>query len=72
MWLGRLYFQGLFDGEHIFEITPIGKDCIRFAQREQFKGFLVPLLWSSLNTKIRQGFEAMNTALKKRAEEWQS
>ena len=68
-WLGRLLVPGLFDGEHIFEIKPTGKGRIRFVQREQFKGILVPLLWRSLNKNTRQGFTEMNAALKKRAEQ---
>ena len=68
-WLGRLLLPGLFDGEHVFEILPAGEGTIRFVQREQFRGLLVPLLWNSLATNTRRGFEAMNTALKQRAEE---
>ena len=68
-WLGRLFIPGLFDGEHHFEIKPLGEDAIQFVQREQFKGILVPLLWRSLDKNTRQGFEEMNAALKKRAEQ---
>ena len=68
-WLGRLLFPGLADGEHIFEISELGEGSIRFVQREQFSGLLVPLLWGSMATSTRQGFEAMNAALKRRAEE---
>ena len=37
-------------------------------QREEFRGVLVPFFWKSLDTHARQGFEAMNAALKQRAE----
>ena len=37
-------------------------------QREEFRGVLVPFFWKSLDTHTRQGFEAMNAALKQRAE----
>lgn len=67
-WLGRLLLPGLFDGEHIYEITPLAEDRVRFVQREEFRGLLVPLFWKSLDTQTRQGFEAMNAALKQRAE----
>ena len=67
-WLGRLLLPGVFDGEHYFELSPLGEGRTRFVQREQFRGLLVPLLWKSLETNTRRGFEAMNTALKKRAE----
>lgn len=64
-WLGTLLFKGLFDGEHIFEIEPLGPNRVRFIQREQFNGILVPLYNFD---STRRGFEKMNQALKKRAE----
>lgn len=67
-WIGRLLIPGLFDGEHIFEIVTLGKESVRFIQREQFRGLLVPLFWRVLETKTRQGFNEMNAALKKEAE----
>lgn len=66
-WLGHLAFPGLFDGEHIFLIEPT-EGGVRFTQREEFRGILLPLLWRQLDTKTRAGFEAMNKALKVRAE----
>ncbi|MCZ6676917.1 MAG: SRPBCC domain-containing protein [Candidatus Poribacteria bacterium] len=68
-WLGRLLIPGLFDGEHIFAIEPLGADKVRFVQREIFKGVLVPLFASQLDTDTRRGFEEMNQALKTRAEQ---
>ena len=68
-WLGHLLLPGLFDGEHIYEISPLAEGGVRFVQREEFRGVLAPLLWKSLETNTRQGFEAMNAALKKLAEE---
>lgn len=67
-WLGRLLIPGLFDGEHIFELHTLSAHQTRLVQRENFRGILVPLLWKSLDTNTRQGFEAMNQALKVRAE----
>lgn len=67
-WKGKLLLPGLFDGRHIFEIEPQGPGQVRFIHREQFSGLLVPLLWQQLDTTTRKGFEAMNTALKQRAE----
>lgn len=64
-WLGRLWLPGIFDGEHIFEIEPVDADRVRFVQREQFNGILVPFF--NLDA-TRRGFEAMNRALKERAE----
>ena len=67
-WLGRLFLPGIFDGEHSFEMSPAGQGRTHFVQREKFSGLLVPFLWKGLATNTRRGFEAMNTALKERAE----
>jgi hypothetical protein len=67
-WLGRLILPGIFDGEHQFQLEPIGEHQTRLIHREIFSGLLVPLLWKNLDTKTRQGFEAMNQALKQRVE----
>ena len=67
-WLGRLLLPGVFDGEHCFEMSPLGEGRTRFVQREKFSGLLVPFLWNSLATNTRRGFQAMNAALKDRAE----
>ena len=67
-WLGRLLVPGLFDGEHSFTIRPLAEDRVRFVQREEFKGLLVPLFARSLDANTRRGFEQMNAALKERAE----
>jgi hypothetical protein len=66
-WLGRLGLPGLFDGEHDFELEQQG-DATLLHQRESFQGYLVPLLWRSVEPATRAGFEAMNRALKARAE----
>lgn len=66
-WLGRLGFPGVFDGEHGFELRPEGAGT-RLLQTETFQGLLVPLLWRKVEPMTRAGFEAMNQALKARAE----
>jgi hypothetical protein len=69
-WLGRLVLPGLVDGEHSFVIEPLGDRQVRLTHQEVFNGVLVPLLMTgSLEKGTRQGFEAMNKALKARAEE---
>src|SRR2546428_2631885 len=65
-WLGRLGLPRLFDGEHIFQIEPLGPNRVRFVQRERFRGLFVPLLARSLNRDARRGFEEMNRALRER------
>jgi hypothetical protein len=67
-WLGHLFFRGLFDGEHIFELKKIDKNRTRLVQRENFSGILVPLLWRLLDKATRSSFEQMNHQLKMRAE----
>ena len=68
-WLGRLLVPGLFDGEHAFIINPIGESRVLFIQQERFSGLLVPMLWRNLDTNTRRGFDEMNAALKKLAEQ---
>jgi len=59
---------GLFDGEHYFRIEPLSEARLRFHQGEIFTGLLVPLFARSLDGNVRQGFDAMNEALKREAE----
>ena len=68
-WIGHLLIPGLFDGEHIFTIEPLGTNRLRFIQREIFTGLLVPLFASGLDTDTQHGFEEMNQALKILAEQ---
>ncbi len=67
-WLGRILIPGIFDGEHYFKIEPISNSKVRFTQGEYFSGFLVLPLWSSIEEKTKNGFTAMNKALKIQAE----
>lgn len=66
-WKGKLFFDGIFDGEHVFEIKSMGPQKVHFTQREEFSGFFVPFFKRALG-KTRVGFELMNMALKKEAE----
>ncbi len=65
-WLGRVGLPRIFDGEHIFELSPVGPDRTRFVQRERFRGLFVPFLAKSLDRDARRGFEEMNRALRDR------
>ncbi len=67
-WLGRLFFSGLFDGEHYFRIEPKGDAAVRFVHGENFDGILVRLFAKSLDKGTAAGFRAMNKAIKERAE----
>ena len=71
-WLGRVLMPGLLDGDHNLLIEPIGTNRVRLVQREDFSGLLVPFCARWLVRNMRQGFEEMNLALKKRAEQIKS
>jgi hypothetical protein len=68
-WLGRIGVPGIFDGEHRFRIESLGQDHVRFVQEERFTGLLAPIILRFVERGTRQGFEAMNQALKARAEQ---
>lgn len=67
-WIGHLFFTGLFDGEHCFQLIDNGDGTTTFIQSEIFKGILVPLFNKKLDTDTKNGFEAMNQKLKELAE----
>ena len=67
-WGGRLLMPGLFDGEHAFQLELLSTAGCRLHHSERFSGLLVGLVSGSFDA-AREGFEAMNRALKGRAEE---
>jgi hypothetical protein len=71
-WLGQLGFAGLFNGKHLFLLSPegSGRQHTRLVQREEFSGILfTPLMrWMGMDKKTIRGFEAFNEAVKARAE----
>jgi hypothetical protein len=66
-WLGHLLVPGLFDGEHSHVLDSLEPGRTRYRQSEAFRGLLVPLT-GGLLAATQQGFDAMNTSLKARAE----
>jgi hypothetical protein len=66
-WVGNLMLPGLFDGEHSLRVVDEGRTC-RFQQSERFSGVLAPLFSGGMFDATQRGFEAMNAALKVRAE----
>jgi hypothetical protein len=66
-WRGHLAVPGIFDGEHIHEVESLGPQRTRYVQRERFQGVLVPFVGGMLRD-TEHGFQAMNAALKERAE----
>lgn len=67
-WQGRLGISGIFDGDHSLRIEPAPGGGARFTQQEAFSGVLVPIMRGVLRDTAA-GFEAMNDALRLRAEE---
>lgn len=67
-WQGRSILPGIFDGERIFQIESTSSEVVTFAHMEIFSGLGAKFLGRSLDHDLQQGFEAMNNALKARAE----
>lgn len=63
-WLGRLGLPRIFDGEHYFLLNP-SPEGTRLVQGERFRGIA---LWIIDPEQFRADFEALNAALKARAE----
>ncbi|HXH20276.1 MAG TPA: SRPBCC domain-containing protein [Chitinophagales bacterium] len=63
-WQGHLFFPGLFDGEHLFEIKDNKDGTCTFIHGENFKGILIPLSKKMLENNTRRGFEMMNEKLR--------
>lgn len=63
-WIGRLFAPRIFDGEHYFQLEPTATGT-RFVHGENFRGVL---LWFISTDQFKPSFEAMNAALKARAE----
>ncbi len=67
-WLGHLFIKGLFDGEHRFQLIANADGSTTFIHSERFRGILIPFFKKMINGKVRDGFVAMNLALKARVE----
>lgn len=67
-WFGKSSLPGFLNAEHIFTIEELQPERIRFIQSELFDGLLTRVFGKGVDTDIRQGFQDMNDALKKRAE----
>lgn len=67
-WRATFVSGGLFTGEHGFRLQEQGTDRVRFIQDETFSGALVPFYSRLRLRRTRHGFDAMNEALRDRAE----
>jgi hypothetical protein len=68
VWLGHLWFRGLFDGEHIFELIEQADGTTHLIHGEKFRGILVGMMQKMIDKNTKEAFQAMNEALKKRCE----
>jgi hypothetical protein len=68
-WKYHVILPGLFRGEHSFIIEPIENNKVRFVDREIFNGLLVSSQAKDIATNSKQGFQAMDKALKVKAEQ---
>ena len=68
-WKYHVTHPLLFRGEHIFTIEPLGENSVRFTDCEEFNGLLVFTQAKDIDTNTKRGFEAMDKALKARAEQ---
>ena len=66
-WVGHLVVPGLCDARHELLLADLPGGRTRLSQVETFRGVLVPVL-RGLMEPTRRGFEAMNVAVKARAE----
>jgi hypothetical protein len=66
--LARLGTPGLLDTEHTLTITVHDDGRVRLWHQVHFRGLLVPVVTRSLNSENGPSFDAMNAALKERAE----
>ena len=67
-WRGHLFIEGLFDGEHYFQIEKYGENQSKFIHGENFSGLMsVPIL-KIIGKNTLKGFISMNEALKKQTE----
>lgn len=64
-WFGTLFFRGIFDGEHRFEIVDNNDGTVTLKHSEKFRGVLV---WMFNTKKTEAGFILMNEKIKEIAE----
>ncbi|WP_413205128.1 SRPBCC family protein [Rhodospirillum sp. A1_3_36] len=68
-WRGQVLLPGLFDGEHYFKLTSEVDGTTFLTHGEVFSGLLSRWIFTpALRDATLKGFEAMNRALKARAE----
>ena len=66
VWSGGMPL-GLFKGERIFELRPMAAGDVEFAMREDYTGWLAPLITKSI-PDLQPAFDEFAACLKARAE----
>ena len=66
VWSGGMPL-GLFKGERTFELRPTGAGGVEFAMREDYSGWLAPLITKSI-PDLQPAFDEFAACLKARAE----
>ena len=65
-WRGHIPI--VFNGEHRFTVERVGENVTRFAQHSTFRGLAIRLFGGDFLEWMREGFEAMERAMKERVE----
>ncbi len=71
-WKFHVIHPFLFRGVHIFNIEPISEHKVKFIDREQFEGLLLPMQAKELETNGLTAMVEMGQALKERLEQHQA
>lgn len=66
-WIGRLPLK-VFQGKHCFYLKEIGGNQVELHHFEEFRGLMHQVIVKRIKKSTQAGFEAMNQAIKKRAE----
>jgi hypothetical protein len=66
-WRASLLMSSLLEGEQVFHLEDKGRTS-KLHHTQRFSGLLLPLFGTELYEMTRTGFEAMNAALRSRAE----
>lgn len=68
VWRGHVLAPWFFEGYRRFEIEPLGDQGVMFTHLEDIHGVLGPVFWLLMGTPQRRSHEALNQALRERAE----
>lgn len=59
-WKGKLFINGIFDGEHYFKLKKISDNKTELIHGEIFTGFLSGFIFKLIEKETRAGFNLMN------------